>query len=89
MVERTSGVGGGGFGGFGFGASGGNGSGPGWNGNFQNLLTFKDVSDKTRAHLFRVYTSLAMSTATCAMGMYVNQNFVMNGFMMIIGAIML
>ena len=90
MVESSSG--GGGFGGF-FGnggkGSGGKGSGgnDGWN--WRNLIKTSDFSDKTRAHLVRVYNSLAMSTVSCAIGMYLNSTLLINGIFMTIAAIML
>merc|ERR1712165_684313 len=34
----------------------------------------KDISDKTRAHLTRVYTTLLTTTGTCALGMYLISN---------------
>ena len=94
MVEsRPSGFGGGGGGGWGGGGRGGppggnNGNG-GWgsgsNWNLDTIFSMKDVSDKTRAHLTRVYTTLLTSAATCATGMYLNATFMMSGFLVMIG----
>ena len=45
----------------------------------------KDVSEKTRAHLTRVYGTLATSAGTCALGAYLNATFMIQGFIMMIG----
>lgn len=44
----------------------------------------KDISDKTKAHLTRVYTTLMCGVGTCAVGMYVNSSFMIGGFFMMI-----
>ena len=46
------------------------------------IFSMKDISEKTRAHLVRVYTTLLTATATCAVGMWINSTFVLQGFMM-------
>lgn len=70
------------FGGSGGGGSGTGGSGQGWN--LKTIFEMKDVSDKTRAHLTRVYTTLLMGVGTCATGMYINTYMVLQGFIMMI-----
>lgn len=79
MVEsRPMGGGGGGWGG-----SGGDdpnrnnnnwfGQGNKWD--LNTIFSMKDISEKTRAHLTRVYTTLLTTTGTCALGMYINSTF--------------
>ena len=48
------------------------------------IFSMKDVSDKTRSHLTRVYTTLATSAGTCALGMYLNATFMLQGFIFMI-----
>ena len=89
MVEaRPSGFGGGGGGGMG-GPPGGNNGNNGWGGgsnwDLNTIFSMKDVSDKTRAHLTRVYITLLNSAAACATGMYLNATFMMTGFLVMIG----
>lgn len=48
------------------------------------ILSMKDVSDKTRAHLTRVYTTLLTATGTCAVGMYFNATLMLSGFIFMI-----
>ena len=89
MVEaRPSGGGGGGLGG---GTGGGGGNDPfrnffngGGNWSLSTLFEMKDVSEKTRAHLTRVYTTLLTASGTCALGMYLNATFLLQGFLMMI-----
>ena len=47
---------------------------------FKHLFEFKDVSEKTQLHLQKVYRSLAVCTAVCALGMYVNAYTVITGW---------
>ena len=90
MVEARSG-GGGGLGGGTNGGSGGGGNDPfrnffngGSKWSLSTMFEMKDVSDKTRAHLTRVYTTLATASGTCAVGMYLNATFVLHGFIAMI-----
>ena len=97
MVEsRLNGFGGGGGrrGGEGNdGTPGGNDGNGGWGGgwggsnnwNLETIFSMKDVSDKTRAHLTRVYTTLLTSAATCAAGMYLNATLMISGFIVMVG----
>jgi len=48
------------------------------------ILSMKDVSDKTRAHLTRVYTTLLTASGTCAVGMYMNATLMLSGFIFMI-----
>ena len=48
----------------------------------KTMFTFTDISDKTQKHLTKVYTLLLVLSAVCAMGMYVNQHFIVSGFFM-------
>lgn len=100
MVERLprtfmGGSGGGGGLGGGFGGGGGNdpnrnnnnnsffgGGGGEWD--LNTIFSMKDVSDKTRAHLTRVYTCLLTATGTCALGMYTNATLMLGGFIFMI-----
>lgn len=98
MVERLprtfmNGSGGGLGGGLGGGSGGGNdpnrnnNNNNNWLGNDWDLATIfsmKDVSDKTRAHLTRVYTTLLTATGTCAVGMYANATLMLSGFIFMI-----
>ena len=81
----------------GFGGGGGLFGGGGGNDPFRNnpndgqkdwdlstIFSMKDVSDKTRSHLTRVYTTLATSAGTCALGMYLNATFMLQGFIFMI-----
>ena len=74
---------------------GGGGSGGGWGGDDPNrkggkdnqwdlntILSMKDVSEKTKAHLTRVYTALLASAGTCTVGMYLNATVMLYGFFM-------
>lgn len=56
---------------------------------FQTLFTFKDISDKTQAHLTKVYTTLMVCTLICATGMYINSAFFLSGFIMNILSVIL
>ena len=61
-----------------------------WFGNGSNwdlstILSMKDVSDKTRAHLTRVYTSLLTTSGCCAIGMWINATIMLQGFIAMIG----
>ena len=98
MVSANFGSGrGGGFGGGGFGGGGndpnrnnGNGNGNwfggnGGNWNLDTIFSMKDVSEKTRAHLSRVYGTLLTASGTCALGMYLNATIMMQGFIVMIG----
>ena len=91
MVSRHSGGSGGG-GGVGGGSGGGNNpfnnffeGGNNWK--LSTIFEMKDVSEKTRAHLTRVYSTLLTATGTCALGMFLNATFVMEGFIMMMGFI--
>ena len=44
----------------------------------------KDISEKTRAHLTRVYTTLLMGVGSCAAGMYINSWIFLSGFFMML-----
>jgi len=72
----------GGGGGSGSGGWGGQGNGQPWN--FKSLFDMKDISEKTRAHLTRVYTTLMVGVGTCAAGMYINTYFVLQGFLVML-----
>jgi len=72
----------GGGGGSGSGGWGGQGNGQPWN--FKSLFDMKDISEKTRAHLTRVYTTLMVGVGTCAAGMYINTFFVLQGFLVML-----
>ena len=82
MVESFGGRGGGG------GRDGGRMPGNnGWgNSNWSMDTLFKntDISEKTQAHLFRVYSTLLTGTGVCAGGMWLNSTFVIQGFLMMI-----
>ena len=54
-----------------------NGSGGNDDWNLETIFSMKDVSEKTRAHLTRVYGTLLTSTGTCALGMYMNATFML------------
>ena len=85
MVERSYGNGG-----YGGGRRGGNnwnnnnnsGWGSGGNWDMNTIFSMKDISDKTRAHLQRVYTTLLGGVGACTAGMMVNQNFIVQGIML-------
>lgn len=74
MVERSGNYGG--FGGFG-------GGGPNWNA----LFSMGDITEKTRAHLSRVYFTLLISAVSCVLGMFMNSQFMMEGFVLTIVSI--
>ena len=74
MVERS----GGGFG------NGGKGNG-GFNWNA--MFNMSDISEKTRAHLTRVYATLFSSACSCVLGMWINSTFLMTGWLLTIAAI--
>ncbi len=78
MVERS--FGGGNF--FG-GGGGGRGNSPNWNA----LFSMSDISEKTRAHLVRVYFTLFLSTCSSIVGAYLNAQILMEGFLLSIVAI--
>lgn len=67
-----------------FGGSGGSGSSGGHGGdrnwNLSTIFSMKDISEKTRAHLARVYQTLFCGVGTCALGMYINMHIVLQGF---------
>ena len=75
MVERS--FGGGNF--FG-GGGGGQGNSPNWNA----LFSMSDISEKTRAHLVRVYFTLFCSTCASIAGAYLNAQILMEGFILTI-----
>lgn len=79
-------------GGRGGGGTGDDPNGGGWNPFNSNskwdlgtILSSRDISAKTQAHLTRVYTSLLTSSGTCALGMYLNTSFMITGFLAMIG----
>jgi hypothetical protein len=82
MVSYSN-AGGGGF----FGGSG-PGGGPGGSGNnggkwdLNTIFSMNSISEKTQAHLRRVYTTLLTCVATCAGGMWFNSTFITGGFLM-------
>ena len=98
MVERLPRTFMGGSGGRGGGMGGGGGNDPNRNNNNNNsffgggggdwdintIFSMKDISDKTRAHLTRVYTALLTASGTCALGMYVNATLMLGGFIFMI-----
>ena len=43
-----------------------------------------DISEKTRAHLTRVYSTLLVGVGSCAAGMYINTFFLLQGFIAMI-----
>ena len=49
--------------------------------NLKALLSFKDISPKTQAHLTQVYTTIMACVLVCATGMYVNSSFLLQGFL--------
>jgi len=53
------------------------------------LFTFKDISEKTQAHLTRVYSLLLVCTLVCAAGMKANATFVVSGFFLHLASIIL
>jgi FtsH-binding integral membrane protein len=44
------------------------------------MFTFTDISEKTQKHLTKVYSTLLVLSALCALGMYVNHSFIVSGF---------
>jgi uncharacterized membrane protein HdeD (DUF308 family) len=46
-----------------------------------SVFKFKDVSDKTQAHLKNVYGNLAICTGICAMAMYMNAYTMLTGWL--------
>ena len=77
MVSYSNGSGGGGF--FGGGGPGGNGNhGSKWDMN--TIFSMSSISEKTQAHLRRVYMTLLTTVATCAGGMWLNSTFITGGF---------
>eukprot|EP00347_Sterkiella_histriomuscorum_P009045 403342739 len=50
----------------------------------KSIFSFKDISEKTQAHLTRVYTMLLACTFICAAGMYCNATIFLGGFLMTI-----
>jgi len=54
------------------------------NWNMNTIFSMKDISEKTQAHLQRVYTTLLGGVGACASGMYINENFIIQGFFMTI-----
>lgn len=76
MVESFGGGGSGG--GFGSGNGGNGGRGNKWN-NLGALFKMGDISEKTRQHLVRVYSTLMTSTGACAGGMVLNSGFLFGG----------
>jgi FtsH-binding integral membrane protein len=47
----------------------------------------EDVSEKTKSHLTRVYTTLMMAAASCVIGMTINQTIMLTGILVTIGMI--
>lgn len=64
------------------GGSGGHGGRQPWN--FNTIFSMKDISEKTRAHLTRVYTTLLLGVGSCAVGMYINTAILLQGFFMML-----
>lgn len=54
-----------------------------------SMFTFSDISEKTQAHLTKVYTMIMACSIVCAAGMYVNATLVLGGFLMTILSIIL
>jgi hypothetical protein len=48
---------------------------------FSTFTNFGDISEKTRAHLTKVYTLLMVCCFVCAFGMFVNSTFLLHGFL--------
>ena len=48
----------------------------------KKLFTMSDISEKTKSHLTNVYALLMACTMICALGMFVNANYIMSGFFM-------
>ena len=46
------------------------------------MFKFTDLSEKTRAHLTKVYGNVMMSALICAAAMWINDQVVLNGFYM-------
>jgi FtsH-binding integral membrane protein len=46
------------------------------------LFSFKDISEKTQAHLTKVYTLLMVCVMVCAFGMWLNTAHIISGFFM-------
>ena len=83
MVDMFGGGrGGGGFGGGNDPSRNNGNNGKDWD--LNTIFSMKDVSDKTRSHLTRVYTTLATSAGTCAVVMYLNATFMLSGFIFMI-----
>ena len=55
----------------------------------KTVFSMSDISQKTQEHLTRVYTLLLTCTIVCALGMYVNQTFIVSGFFMNLASIAL
>lgn len=52
------------------------------NWNMDTMFNFKDLSDKTKDHMVKVYASLLMNCVVCAGGMVLNSSFILQGFLM-------
>jgi FtsH-binding integral membrane protein len=78
MVESFGGGGFGGGNGFGNNGNNNNGRGDKWS-NLGALFKMGDISEKTRQHLVRVYSTLMTSTGACAGGMVLNSGFLFGG----------
>ena len=48
--------------------------------NVKAVFTFKDISAKTQDHLRKVYTNVAVCTAICGVASFMNQTFILSGF---------
>ena len=59
------------------GGGGGQGSGDRRPWSFATICEMKDISEKTKAHLTRVYTTLLCGVGSCALGMYINSTIML------------
>ena len=50
--------------------------------NLDTLFTFKDISEKTKDYMVKVYGNLMLDCVICALGMFVNQSIMLEGFFM-------
>jgi FtsH-binding integral membrane protein len=55
----------------------------------KSVFTLSDISEKTQAHLTKVYTMILACSFVCALGMYVNATLILSGFFMTILSIIL
>ena len=61
-----------------FGGRGSNNGGPNWNA----IFNMSDISEKTQAHLSRVYLTLLSCVGSCVLGMYTNSTLIITGMIL-------